>query len=173
MHVLEFCMRTLWADMLKADCELLRLAAQHLIQLCNSNQIKSVIGICSKTLLKHPRESLQHTHLCKQKKNNNYTWMYITLFIIIRTLCCWSSFDPGCSFWRQWRDWTRRQAGSSRRRAAHIHNHCGTTKHIHAAPDQYQHVKRDISSYPCLIYLFITGGQRPVWHRDAPLLCID
>lgn len=54
--------------MLKADCELLRLAAQHLIQLCNSNQIKSVIGICSKTLLKHPRESLQHTHLCKQKK---------------------------------------------------------------------------------------------------------
>lgn len=55
----------------------------------------------------------------------------MTLFIIVRTLCCWSSFDPGCSFWRQWKDWTRRQAGSSRPHVAHIHNHCRTTVHPH------------------------------------------
>lgn len=65
----------------------------------------------------------------------------------VLTLCCWGSFDLGCSFWRPWTGWTRRQVGSFRPHVVHIHNHCQTRKHIHTAPDQYQHVKRDILSY--------------------------
>lgn len=48
----------------------------------------------------------------------------------VLTLCCWGSFVPGYSCWTQTGDWTRRQAGSSRPHAAHIHNHCQRAKHI-------------------------------------------
>lgn len=77
-------------------------------------------------------------------------WYICIIFLVIcifLTLCCWGSFDLGCSFWRRWRDWTRRQAGSSRHHGAHTHNHCRTTKHIHTAPDQYQHVKKGPTVY--------------------------
>lgn len=77
----------------------------------------------------------------------------------ILTLCCWGSFDPGCSFWRWWRDWTRRQACSSHRCGAHIHNHCQTTKHIHTAPRSISacekgHIVIECVPHPSLISLY-------------------
>lgn len=108
------------------------------IQLYNSNQIKSMISICFRTHFKHPVEY----------KNLNVPRTISHL----PTQCCWSSSDPGCSFWRQRTDWTRRPAGSSHRCGAHIHNHCGT-KHIHTSADRYQHVKKNILSSRALTSL--------------------
>lgn len=62
--------------MLKPDWEQPLLPTQHLIQCRNSNHIKSVISICTKTLLKHPRDSLQNRHVHKDKM-----YMYVSLHI--------------------------------------------------------------------------------------------
>lgn len=108
--------------------------------------MKLMLSICFGTHLKHPAE-----HTCFScNKNVNVVPRTVSH---LPTQCCWSSSDPGCSFWRRRTDWTRRPAGSSHRCGAHIHNHCGTTKHIHTSADRYQRMKKNILSRRALTSL--------------------
>lgn len=152
---------------------------------CSTDHIKSMIPIChentshcGKVLRKDLFVHKNILHKCAQHTPVLYSFKCeLVLNPTVLTLCCWNSSGLGCSSWTRWKDWTRRLACSSRRCRARIHNHCYTTKNIHAVPDQYQHVKRDLLScsvFPIYILsLFIAGDQGPVWHRDASLLSID